>query len=344
VIFATMPAWMFMAPGWLVVLAALPGLAVLRRWRRVPVWVVPHAVEWRRSTLPSIAPWAALAAYAGCALLIVALARPVWIEEKPPEKKPGYDIVLAIDLSTSMYAEDFQDGGQTRNRLQAVKPIIEAFINRRPDDRIGIVVFAGRAYTFAPLTFDHDWLRRQTARLAIGAIEDGTAIGDALGVSLARLRQGARYEGAERLGSFIILLTDGASNRGALDPRQAAGLAAEQGVAIYGIGAGAEGLVPMPVFDYQGKRTGTELRRSEIDDLLLRDLAEKTKGLYFRATDAQAIARSFAEIDRTTRREFVAPPLKVTRALFPWFLTLGTLGLAGAMLGVTWRARKEAPA
>lgn len=340
--FPPMPTWMLLSPEWLVALTALVAVAVLRHWRRMPVWIVPHAMEWRRSALPSVAPWATVAAYVGSALLILALARPVWIEEKPPERKPGYDLVLAIDLSTSMYAEDFQDGGQTRNRLQAVKPIIEAFINRRPDDRIGVVVFAGRAYTFAPLTFDHDWLRRQTARLAIGAIEDGTAIGDALGVSLARLRQGARHEGAERLGAFIILLTDGASNRGALDPRSAAGLAAEQGVAVYGIGAGAEGLVPMPVFDFQGKRTGTELRRSEIDDLLLRDIAEKTNGLYFRATDARAIERSFAEIDRTTRREFAVPPLKITHELFPWVLAAGTLGLAGALAGVTWRERREA--
>jgi Ca-activated chloride channel family protein len=240
-----------------------------------------------------------------------------------------------------MYAEDLQADGHTRNRLQTVKPIIEAFINRRPDDRIGVVVFAGRAYTFAPLTMDHDWLRRQTARLAIGAVEDGTAIGDALGVSLARLQQGARHKEATRLGAFIVLLTDGASNRGALDPRQAAGLVAEQGVAVYAIGAGAEGLVPMPVFDFKGKRTGTEFQRSEIDDLLLRDIAEKTNGLYFRATDAHAIEASFAEIDRMTRSEFAAPPLRVTRELFVWFIATGVACLALAAIGVTTRAQRE---
>ncbi len=339
-----MHSWTLASPVWLVALAGLGMVAVLRRWRRVPVVVVPHAWAWRQSAAPPVSAWPTVLTYLGLGLLAVALARPLWIEEKPPEKKPGYDIMLAIDLSTSMYAEDFLDGGRTRNRLQAVKPIIEAFINRRPDDRIGIVVFAGRAYTFAPLTFDHEWLRKQTARLAIGAVEDGTAIGDALGVSLARLRQGARHEGEERLGAFIILLTDGASNRGALDPRSAAGLAAEQGVAVYGIGAGAEGLVPMPVFDFQGKRTGTELRRSEIDDLLLRDIAEKTNGLYFRATDARAIEQSFAEIDRTTRKEFVAPPLRVARDLFPWLVAAGVVCLALAVAGTTVQQRKEAVA
>lgn len=336
-----MTTWTLASPGWLLALAALVVVALLRRRRRVPVFVVPHGWEWRRSAAPSASVWPGILAYAGLALFAVALARPLWVEEKPPEKKPGYDIMLAIDLSTSMYAEDFQTGGRTLNRLQTIKPIIEAFINRRPDDRIGIVAFAGRAYTFAPLTFDHEWLRKQTGRLAIGAIEDGTAIGDALGVSLARLRQGARHEGEERLGAFIILLTDGASNRGALDPRSAAGLAAEQGVAVYGIGAGAEGLVPMPVFDYQGKRTGTELRRSEIDDLLLRDIAEKTNGLYFRATDAQAIERSFAEIDRTTRKAFSVPPLRIAHELFPWLAAAGGLCLVFALAGLTWEQRRE---
>jgi Ca-activated chloride channel family protein len=337
-----MTTWVLASPGWLAVLGALALVALLRRWRRMAVFVVPHAWEWRRSAAPSAAVWPEIFCYAGLVFFGVALARPLWVEEKPPEKKPGYDIMLAIDLSTSMYAEDFQAGGRTLNRLQTIKPIIEAFINRRPDDRIGIVAFAGRAYTFAPLTFDREWLRKQTGRLAIGAIEDGTAIGDALGVSLARLRQGARHEGEDRLGAFIILLTDGASNRGALDPRSAAGLAAEQGVAVYGIGAGAEGLVPMPVFDYQGKRTGTELRRSEIDDLLLRDIAEKTNGLYFRATDAQAIERSFTEIDRTTRKQFSAPPLRVAHELFPWLVGAGALCLGLAVAGIGWQQRREA--
>ena len=327
-----MTHWHWHDPQWLWALAALAVVALVRRRRGVAVLVVPHAVEWQRGGAVKTAAWPAILAYVGLALMAVALARPQWIEEVKPEKNPGHDLILAIDLSTSMYAEDFQTDGRTQNRLQTIKPIIEAFINRRPDDRIGIVVFAGRAYTFAPLTFDHDWLRRQMARITIGMIEDGTAIGDAIGVSLARLQQGAKTKGAKREGAFVVLLTDGASNRGALEPRQVAGLAAERGVPVFTIGAGVEGMVPMPVFDYAGKRTGTELRRSELDGLLLRDIAETTGGLFFRASDTRSIEAAFAAVDRATRAEFDAPAVRVTREVFRWVLAPGLLALAGAVL------------
>jgi Ca-activated chloride channel family protein len=331
----------FQNPCWLLALAALVLVGIARRWRHATVFVVPHAAEWQPTPPAPRAPWPALAAYVGLALLAVALARPQWIEHQQPDKKPGYDIILALDLSTSMYAEDFQDGGRTLNRLQTVKPIIEAFINRRPNDRIGIVVFAGRAYTFAPLTFDHEWLRKQTARLAIGAVEDGTAIGDALGVALSRLDQGARNKEAHRIGAFAVILTDGASNRGLLDPRQTAELAAEKGVVVHTIGAGVEGMVPMPVFDHTGKRTGTELRPSDLDGLLLRDIAEKTGGLFFRASDAKAITNAFAEIDRTERVEFTSAPLLVTRELFSWFLLPALPFLLLAVVGASTQSRRE---
>lgn len=336
-----MTSWNFQEPWWVLAVLALPLVAWLRRRRGAPVFIVPHAADWQQLGPAARAPWAALAGHAGLALVAVALARPQWIERQEPERQPGYDIILALDLSTSMYAEDFQADGRALSRLQTVKPIIEAFINRRPHDRIGIVVFAGRAYTFAPLTLDHDWLRRQTSRLAIGAVEDGTAIGDAIGVALARLDQGARNQEARRLGAFAVLLTDGASNRGSLDPRQISELAAERGVVIHTIGAGVEGMVPMPVFNAAGRRTGTELVPSDLDGLLLRDIAEITGGLYFRATDAKAMATAFTEIDRAERNEFDAPPLLVTTELFGWFLGPGLLALAAALGGAACAAREE---
>jgi Ca-activated chloride channel family protein len=320
----------FHDPLWLLLLLSLPVIAWLRRRRTVPALVVPGAHEWHSLGAAPSALWPILCVYAGLALLIVALARPQVLVPLQDHKRRGYDFIIAIDLSTSMYAEDFQRGATPTNRLQAVKPIISAFINERPDDRIGIVVFGGRAYTFAPLTFDHDWLRRQTARLAIGLIEDGTAIGDAIGVALRRLREGRKDEQEGRQGSFIVLLTDGSSNKGSLDPRQAARLAAEDAVAIYTIGAGAEGLVPVPTFDYAGKRTGTEMRESEVDSLLLRDVAEAAGGLFFRATDANAILDAFARIDEMQKIEFTASPPLVSRELFYLFALIGTglLGLA----------------
>src|SRR5690606_33992629 len=148
-------------------------------------------------------------------LLAVALARPQQIDPTRQTRREGYDIILAIDLSGSMLAEDYVRDGRPLNRLQAIAPIIDAFIARRPDDRIGIVAFSGRAYTLAPLTADHAWLQRQVERLQVGLIEDGTAIGDALAIAARRLEQPARTADGARPGGFIVLLTDGANNAGA---------------------------------------------------------------------------------------------------------------------------------
>src|SRR5260221_1555231 len=158
----------FKDPLWLIALAALPLVAWLRGRRRVPVLLVPFAAAWHRPSLTGPARWPVILAFLGLALLIAALARPQRVEDKREVHSEGYDIVLAIDLSTSMRAEDYERGGERINRLQAIKPVIQAFIERRPTDRIGIVLFAGRAYTMAPLTFDHDWLARQLERVKIG--------------------------------------------------------------------------------------------------------------------------------------------------------------------------------
>jgi Ca-activated chloride channel family protein len=328
---------MFHDPLWLLLLLLLPGVAWLRRRRGVPALVVPGAHEWH-SPGPTISTWWTIAcAYLGLVLLICALARPQVLVPQEDNKKRGYDFMIAIDLSTSMYAEDFQRGSKTTNRLQAIKPVIAAFINERPNDRIGIVVFGGRAYTFAPLTFDHDWLRKQSSRLAIGLIEDGTAIGDALGICLSRLKEGAKDKTAPREGGFIVLLTDGASNKGSIDPRQAATLAAQEGVPIYTIGAGAEGNIPMPIFDSAGRRVGTEMQPSEVDTLMLQDVSTKTGGKFFRATNANAVREAFAQIDGAEKIEFGAPPPMIDEELFPIFTLLGLALLALATYGAHFR-------
>jgi len=328
---------MFREPLWLVLLLLLPLAAWLRHRRGIPALVVPGADEWHAPG-PTVSTWWPTAcAYLGSALLICALARPQALVPQEDNKKRGYDFMIAIDLSTSMYAEDFQRGAQNTNRLQAIKPVIAAFINERPNDRIGIVVFGGRAYTFAPLTFDHDWLRKQTARLSIGLIEDGTAIGDAIGVCLNRLREGAKDKTQPREGGFIILLTDGASNKGSLDPRQAAALALGDGVPIYTIGAGAEGNIPMPVFDSSGRRVGTEMQASEVDTLMLEDVAAKTGGLFFRATNTHSVQEAFAQIDGAQKIEFGAPPPMVNEELFPVFALLGAGLLALASYGAHFK-------
>jgi Ca-activated chloride channel family protein len=156
----------------------------------------------------------------GLVLLILALARPQRVQERVETATRGYDIMLAIDISPSMLSEDYRRGGQRINRFEAIKPVIKAFIVHRPKDRIGVVLFAGRAYTLAPLTFDHNWLLRQIDRVNVGMIEDGTAIGDAVVVALQRLSQPERQVGTKRIGAFVILMTDGVHNAGLFTPRK----------------------------------------------------------------------------------------------------------------------------
>ena len=332
-------------PAWFWALALIPLIVLLRRWKRVPVMVVPFAAEWQRAkpVLPHT-PWPALAAYAGAVLLVVGLARPQIVEHKREQKQQGYDIVLSIDLSESMRAEDFVVGGQRLNRLQALKPVLEAFINRRPNDRIGVVVFAGLAYTLAPLTFDHEWLRRQTERMTIGLVEGNrTAIGDGLGVALARIEQGRRETGIAREGAFVILLTDGSNNAGALDPREAAAVAAQRGVQVYTIGAGREGMVDYPEFDQQGRKTGRyRPMRSELDEGLLRDIADKTGGRFFRADDAATIREAFDSIDRARKIEFEAQSYRVAEELYTRVTLAGLALIALAVFGSALRQQEEA--
>jgi Ca-activated chloride channel family protein len=334
----------FRDPWWLLLLLSLPVVAWVRHQRSVRALVVPSADQWHVPSPVVSSVWPTVCAYAGIGMLIVALARP---QAQVPEEgaiRRGYDLVICIDLSNSMFSEDFRRADAMVNRLQAVRPVISAFINNRPNDRIGVVVFAGKAYTFAPLTFDHDWLRKQTARLYIGMVEDGTAIGDALSIAIARLKEGWKHKSEERtrVGSFIVLLTDGASNKGTIEPRAAAALAAEAGIRIYAVGAGTTGRVPAPVFDAQGHRTGTELQYTEIDPGLLKDVADKTGGVSYMATDTNAVRDAFYEIDSAQTADFGAAPPMVTRELFGAFALLGVILLALAAWGANFRGPRTA--
>jgi Ca-activated chloride channel family protein len=315
-------------PLWLLALIALPLLVWLRQRRPVPVLLVPFAAAWHRPSLVSFSRWPVGLALAGLALLIVALARPQRVEDKREVHSKGYDIVLCIDLSGSMLSEDYERGGERINRLQAIKPVIQAFIEQRPADRIGVVLFSGRAYTMAPLTFDHEWLARQLGRIKIGLIEDGTAIGDGLGVALTRLEQAKRESAGRRQGAFIVLLTDGVNNRGSLTPQQASELAKTRGIPIYTIGAGKDGLVPFPVFDDKGKKLGYRRIMSDLDESGLREVAATTGGSFFRAAETSTVESAFKAIDRAQKIEFQAKSYLVTTELFYWAAAPGLAALA----------------
>lgn len=317
------------SPLWLLALAALPAALWVRGRSRVPVLVVPFAAAWHKASVAAASQWSPGLAVAGLILVVGALARPQKVEDKREERSQGYDIVLAIDLSGSMLSEDYERDGERINRLQAIKPVIQAFIDRRVADRIGVVLFSGKAYTLAPLTTDHAWLSKQLGRVKIGLIQDGTAIGDALGVALTRLDQSSRESDGKRKGAFIVLLTDGANNTGSITPMQSAQLAKARGIPIYTIGAGKDGMVPFPVFDEKGRKIGYRRIAADLDEDALRSIAETTGGHFYRAAESDTIESAFQSIDKNQKIDFQSRTYLVTTELFSWLAVPG-LALFGA--------------
>ena len=329
---ATLPGgWTLAEPFWLLALLLLPLAAWWRSRRPRPVLVIPRVAKWAGAPAVSMGRMPSFLAALGFAALVVALARPQQLEEKKQVRQKGYDIMLAIDLSPSMLAEDYEGPQGRINRLQAIQPIIEAFISRRPTDRIGVVVYGGRAYTLSPLTFDHEWLARQIQRLKIGLVEDATAVGDGLGLAVTRLEQAERDKGGQRKGAFVILLTDGSNNSGVLAPLQAAELARARGIPVYTIGAGRPGIVPMPVVDNAGRKLGYRQAISDLDEETLQQIASITDGKFFRAMDIGTAEAAFAAIDRRQRIEFSA---KAQIRAHEWFAALAAPGLAAFFVGI----------
>lgn len=328
----TLDTFKFASPLWLLALLALPIVAWLRGRRSVAAIVLPFAGAWKRQSFIGGSKLPTALAFLAAAGVVVALARPQAVETERQSKNKGYDIILAIDLSGSMEAEDYVIDRQRVNRLQAIKPVISAFINRRENDRIGLIAFAGRAYTVAPLTFDHDWLGRQTERLQIGLIEDGTAIGDALAVAASRLEEGAKERAGEREGAFIILLTDGENTAGMMEPMQGATLAREAGIRVYTIAAGRNGYVPFPRRNQAGQRIGTTQQLMRVDVETLQKIADETDGAFFRAEDSDTIDSAFRRIDETSKIEFEVQQFSLVTELFPYVLMVsGGLAVLAAL-------------
>ena len=225
---------------------------------------------------------------AAFALLFVALAQPQDIEQNVRTNTEGIDIVLAIDVSASMLARDFRP-----DRITAAKEVAGSFIADRYGDRIGLVAFAGEAFTQSPLTTDQGTLQTLLSRIRSGLIEDGTAIGNGLATAINRLRE------SEAKSKVIILLTDGVNNRGEIAPQTAAEIAKAQGIRVYTIGVGTEGMAPYPAVDIYGTPTGgTVMAKVEIDEKTLGAMADLTGGKYFRATDNAKLKAIYDEINQ----------------------------------------------
>ena len=258
-------------------------------------------------------------------LLVLALARPRVPLEEARIQTEGIDIILTIDCSSSMLAEDFKIAGRRENRLEVVKKVVENFIKERKSDRIGIITFAVRAYTVCPLTLDHQWLIKNLERIKIGAIEDGTAIGSAISSSLNRLKD------TEAKSRIIILLTDGINNAGRISPLTAAEAATALGIKIYTIGAGVKGLAPYPMRGFWGETVYQNVK-IEIDETMLKEIARVSGGKYFRATDTKSLEEIYKEIDALEKTPVEETGFQEYKELFPVFLMLGLILLMSEII------------
>lgn len=217
-----------------------------------------------------------------CSFAIIALSRPQSSLSHRNVDVEGIDIAMALDVSGSMMAMDFRP-----NRLEACKSVIKEFIDQRPDDRIGLVVYSAEAYTRCPLTTDHTTLQQALSTTKFGIIDDGTAIGDGLGTAINRLKE------SKAKSKVIILLSDGVNNAGYMDPLSAAEIAQNQHIRVYTIGCGSVGEAPISIPHY-----GIVNAKVEIDEHLLRNIAEKTGGKYFRAQNKNRLKEVYQEIDQ----------------------------------------------
>ncbi len=268
-------------------------------------------------------------------LLVAALARPQYGNEQTKVTTEGIDIVLAVDVSGSMLAEDFEIGGNRYNRLYITKQVVKDFIEKRTNDRIGLVVFAGRAYTQCPMTLDYEMLLQLLEKVGIGMIEDGTAIGSAIGSSVDRLKN------TKAKSKVIILLTDGRNNAGEIDPFTAAEIAKTFDIKIYAIGAGTKGLAPFPAFDLFGNKVMRQVK-IDIDDDALQEIAKITDGQYYRATDTKSLREIYNQIDKLEKTESEVIQYTEYSELFHYFL-LPAFGLLLCELGLTKTRLRKIP-
>ena len=269
----------------------------------------PKSVRYYLRHLPFVLRTAAYA------LLVVALARPQGIEQNVRTSTEGIDIMLSIDVSGSMLARDFKP-----DRITAAKEVAGSFISDRYGDRIGLVAFAGEAFTQSPLTTDQSTLQTLLARIRSGLIEDGTAIGNGLATAINRLRE------SEAKSKVIILLTDGINNRGEIAPMTAAEIARAQGIRVYTIGVGSRGTAPYPAVDMFGNMTFIN-QKVEIDEKTLTEIARLTGGRYFRATDKEKLQAIYDEINQLEKSR-----VEVTERITYHELFLGWVLAALALL------------
>jgi Ca-activated chloride channel family protein len=320
-------------------LAAWPFLALLllipagiwwsrRRRRRLPLTGGGEGLGTRATRVWALSPMLLRSAALG--LVVFALAGPVRTVKRVEQKSEGTTILIAFDVSSSMLAEDFRP----ENRLAVARAEVRRFVEGREADRIGLVAFAGEALTVVPGTLDHALLLQAVESLDVGQLEDGTAIGTALATAVNRLstvEEGARV---------VVLLTDGDNNRGSIDPLDAAAAAEALGVRVYTIGVGRDGVAPVPIgrtrFGYQYANMPVQ-----VNDELLEGMAGRTGGLYFRATDPEALARIYDRIDALETAPIREERSMERASVRHEFVILALVALLLELIGSALRGRRS---
>jgi len=319
----------FLHPEWFWLLALLPVVLIFRA-RRGPVAALEYpdvslAREVARASRSRFGGWRWLYPLLAAVLMIVGLARPQRVHSHTDVSAEGIDIVLGLDVSGSMQALDFEVNKQRVNRIQVVKSVVAKFIDERPDDRIGLVAFAGSPYLVSPITLDHGWLQQNLERVTVAATDDGTAIGSAIAAGVNHLRE---TSGKSKV---LILLTDGMNNSGRIPPLAAAEAAAALGVKIYTIGVGVRGKVPIPVRNQTGQMQ-IIMAEVDVDERTLKAIADLTGGKFYRATDTDSLRGIYEEINRFEKTAQTVHKFEQIEELYRWalipaliLLTLGVL-------------------
>jgi Ca-activated chloride channel family protein len=327
----------FAHPYLLLFLVLLPLLAWLQGKRGEPPAFVYSSVQLLRGVLnitrSRVGRFLWALRWLALAILILALAQPRITTSETKVSASGVDIVVAVDLSGSMMAEDFELKRQRVNRLIMAKDVLKGFIEKRPNDRIGLVAFATQAYIAAPLTLDHSFLLQNLERLEIGTIDQSqTAIGSGLSTALNRLRS------LKSKSKIVILMTDGQNNAGKVAPLTAAEAAEALKIKVYTIGVGTHGTAPMPVY-YGRQKVGYRNEPVDIDEDTLKKIADKTGGKYYRADNPERFKAIYDEIDKLEKTEAEVKKFAHHRELFAWFITpgLGLILLEVLLRHTIWR-------
>jgi Ca-activated chloride channel family protein len=327
----------FAQPWWLLALLVIPIVAWMRGGHGPSPairfsFVAPlHGLA--RAHRAGAGGFSAFIIGAALTCFVIALARPRLGKTQDTIESSGVDIILELDVSGSMLAEDIQLGNDRASRIEVVKDVTKRFIEGRPNDRIGIIAFAGRPYLVSPLTLDHDWLLKNLERLRIGLVEDGTSIGSALASAANRLKN------KQSKSKIIVLLTDGDENITTVPPATAAEAAKTLGIKIYTIAAGTNGFAPYPAGrDFFGNKVYRNIQVS-VDEGQLRKVAEIGNGKFFVAMDTNSLNNIFSEIDKLEKTEVKLRRKTDWQDIFHWFIGAGAaLAALHAVLSQTlWR-------